>query len=210
MCTPAGLALFVAGGNRLDGDAGGVGRQAECAFESFLLGSFNHGRARGGAGIFQPAAHRAPVDGRAFATVTVFEAIERQALQMFLGDDVCEHRRCSQRARERLLRHGRRLDGDFLLGIDRAVLHASNHQPAMPATLPRQLVALLEANALGLAVAYQVVEEWVGNLDANFRNIGFAQVATPGRLLLGSRITRAVRTRASPGVGRDRLLGKSP
>jgi hypothetical protein len=76
--------------------------------------------------------------------------------------------------------------------------------------LARLFLAVYEANALGLAVAYQLVKERVGNLDANFRDIDFAQVTTPGRLPLGSCITRAAQARAGPGVGRHRLLGKSP
>jgi hypothetical protein len=66
-------------------------------------------------------------------------------------------------------------------------------------------------SALAASFTQNIAARWQRYaIDANFRNIGFAQVATPGRLLLSSRITRAVRTRASPDVGRDRLLGKSP
>ena len=77
MRAPARLALLVFPGNGLDRDAGGVGGQAERAGEGFLLGGFNHRRTRGGAGIFQPAAHGASVDGSAFAAVAVFQPVKR-------------------------------------------------------------------------------------------------------------------------------------
>ena len=102
---------------------------------------------------WQPAAHGASIDRRTFAAIAVFEAVERQALQVLLGDEVREHRRRGQRARKSPVRHRRGRNGEFLLRVEHAVLRAGNHKATMATALPGQLVAFLEADALGLSVS---------------------------------------------------------
>ena len=80
----------------------------------------------------------------------------------------------------------------------------------MATALPSQLAAFLEADTLGLSLAYQLVEDRVGDLDAHFGDIGFAQVAPPLGLLLAGGFAVTAAARAGPHIRRHRLLAQAP
>ena len=112
----AGLSDFLVGANGLHEHAGGVGGDAEGGGERLLLRRVHHRRAAGGAGILDPPAHGAAIDGAAIAREAVLDAEQRHALAVLEHDDVREQRRRRERTREGLGRHRRGVDRRLAVG----------------------------------------------------------------------------------------------
>jgi hypothetical protein len=95
-----------------------------------------------------------------------------------------QHRRCGQRPREPLRRHGGGLDLRLALRVDDAVLHPRDDYPPHLAALPADLAALLETAPLSLSLSDQLLKDLVDELDAHLLQRQLPQVTPTPRLLL--------------------------
>jgi hypothetical protein len=123
----------------------------------------------------------------ALALEAVLDAEERQTVAVLVDRHPRQQRRRRHRAREGLFGHRRGLDVGLTVAAHRPVLHARYDQAPQAALLVGELRALLETDALGLAVSDQLLEERVGDLEPFLGERHLGEVAPAGGLRLLAR-----------------------
>src|SRR4051794_25915424 len=137
--------------------------------------------------LLEPARHGASIDRDAVAAKAGLEAVKRHPPPELFVDDVPEHRRRGQRARQDLLGDGSRLEHGIV--AERLVLGSGDDEPALTAALPGKLAALLEVPPRRLALVDERLEDGVGDLDPYLGDLETAQVAAARRLVVLATVT---------------------
>ena len=115
-----------------------------------------------------PARQGSAVNPNAVASERIFDPKQRHAFADVLHDDVRDQRRCSNRAGDDLVGHGRWNHVGVALGVDRLVPHACDHDAHLRRPPMAELAGFVEAVAFDLAFSDELLKVRVGNLDTLF------------------------------------------
>jgi hypothetical protein len=183
--------LLVGGRNRLDEDAGRIGRDAERMCERVVAHRGHDGRTDRGAELLEPAAHRAAIDACTESREAIFLAVQRETVAELVARNVREQRRCGECARDQLARDlGRRDRGG--IAVADLVLDARDDEANVARTPPHELVAVLGPDAIGAPL-----ERRIGQLDALLGHVELGEATSSFGLGLGGLLASARLRRSS-------------
>ena len=129
-----------------------------------------------------PAAKRRAVDADRIACQTVFDPEEWQSFADILHDYMRSQRRRRDAAGKHFGMHRR---GDHIrvaFGVGRLVTHAGNDNTALGGAPMCDRASLFERMPRALARFYELIEVWVGHLNALFRKGQLSQITPTASL----------------------------